>query len=44
MDDLGPDNKRTFWVRVSSMDFTDILVRRNEQLGQKPPRVMHGTG
>lgn len=49
MDDLGPDNKTNIWVRVSphthpSMDFCDILMRRNGQLGQKPPRAMHSIG
>lgn len=49
MDDLGPDNKRKIWIRVSSdthssMDFSDMLVRRNEQLGQKPPKPMHSIG
>lgn len=49
VDDLGPDNKTKIWVRVyshthPSMDFSDILVRRNEQLGQKPPKPMHSIG
>ena len=49
VDDLGPESKTKIWVRVSpqthpSMDFSDILVRRNEQLGQKPPRAMHSIG